>query len=214
MNLSQRLKEKQKKEEIVNAVTHGLGTCLAIAGLVILVVMASMKGTMWHIISFSIFGSMMVILYLVSTIYHSLTHEKLKKLFRKFDHMAIYLLIAGTYTPYCLTLLEGSMKWIILGIVWGCTLLGIIFKAFFTGKKELFSTLMYLAMGWLAVAIVKPLYALMSIEGFIYLAAGGFFYTAGTYFYSREKIKYNHGIWHLFVISGTVFHFFSVLTLL
>ncbi|WP_040496465.1 PAQR family membrane homeostasis protein TrhA [Fulvivirga imtechensis] len=203
-----------QKEEVINAVTHGIGTCLAMAGLVILIILAVSKGTTWHVVSFSVFGATMVLLYLVSTLYHSFTSEKLKNLFRKFDHMAIFLLIAGTYTPFCLSLPTGLLRWIILGTVWGCTLLGIILKVFFTGKKDLLSTILYLALGWLAIIVMKPLYDYMSLEGFSFLIAGGIFYTLGTIFYVKHQIRYNHGIWHLFVLSGTTFHFFSILTLL
>lgn len=203
-----------KKEEIFNAVTHGVGACLAIAALVILVVLAALKGTAIHVVTFSIFGIMLVILYLVSTLYHSLTHDKVKKLFRKFDHISIFLLIAGTYTPFCLATLKGSMGWTILGIVWGCTLLGILMKVFYAGKKEVLSTLLYIIMGWLVIIAIKPLYMLMSVHGFVFLVSGGVFYTLGTYFYVQDKIRYNHGIWHLFVLAGSTFHFFSVLSLL
>lgn len=203
-----------KKEEIFNAITHGVGACLAVAGLVILVVLASIKGSVWHVVSFSIFGAMMVILYLVSTLYHSLTHRKAKKLFRKFDHMAIFLLIAGTYTPYCLAILNNSLGWSIFGIVWCTTILGILMKAFYAGKKEIFSIVLYITLGWLVVLMIKPLYLLMSGQGFTFLVLGGLFYTLGTFFYVKNKIKYNHGIWHLFVLAGSTCHFFSVLSLL
>lgn len=203
-----------KKEEIANAITHGIGACLAIAGLVILVVFSSLKGTAWHVVSFSIFGAMLVVLYLVSTLYHSFTNAKVKKLFRKFDHISIFLLIAGTYTPFCLAILKGSLGWTIFGIVWGCTLLGIGLKAFYTGKNEMLSTLLYIILGWLVIIVIIPLYKVMSFHGFMFLVSGGVLYTAGTYFYMKEKIRYNHGIWHLFVLSGSVLHFFSVLSLL
>lgn len=205
--------DQNKKEEVINAVTHGIGACLAVAGLIILITLAVSKGTARHVAGFTIFGSTMVLLYLVSTLYHSFT-GKLKRLFRKFDHMAIFLLIAGTYTPFCLSLPAGLLRWVILGVVWGCTLVGIIFKIFFTGKKDMLSTILYLTLGWLAVAVMKPLYDFMSLEGFLCLMAGGLFYTLGTFFYAKHHIKYNHGIWHLFVLFGTTFHFLSVLTLL
>ena len=136
-----------KREEFANALTHGLGTLLAIAGLVILTVFSALRGDAWHIVSFSVFGVTLVILYLASTLYHSFTREKLKILFRKFDHMAIYLLIAGTYTPFCLTVLNNWIGWTLFGVVWGSAILGIIVKAFYTGKKELLSTILYVVMG-------------------------------------------------------------------
>jgi hemolysin III len=203
-----------KHEEIANAVTHGLGALLAIAALTILTVFSAIKGNAWHIVSFSIFGATLVTLYLASTLYHSLTNEKVKVLFRKFDHMSIYLLIAGTYTPFCLTVLNNWIGWTLFGIVWGSAILGIVLKAFFTGKKELLSTLLYVLMGWVAVFAIKPLFDSVSLTTFILLMTGGVFYTAGTYFFTKDRIKYFHSIWHLFVLAGSTFHFFAVLNLL
>jgi hemolysin III len=202
------------KDELVNAITHGVGTLLAIAGLTLLIVFASIYGNAWHIVSFSIFGATLIILYLASTLYHSFQGPRVKFLFRKFDHMSIFLLIAGTYTPFCLSVLNGWIGWTIFGIIWGCAVIGIVFKSLFTGKKELLSTIMYILMGWVIVFAIKPLYDNVSPTTFILLVAGGISYTAGTYFYVNEKIKYNHGIWHLFVLGGSVLHFFSVLSLL
>jgi hemolysin III len=202
------------KEEIWNAITHGLGAALSIAGLVILIVFASIKGNVWHIVSFSVFGATMVILYMSSTLYHSFTNKTVKNLFRKFDHMSIFLLIAGTYTPFCLAVLKGWIGWTVFGIVWGCCVLGIIFKAFFTGKKEVFSTLMYIVMGWVIIFAIKPLYLSTPHIAFIFLVLGGVSYTLGTIFYVNERIRYSHSIWHLFVLGGTACHFFSVMSLL
>lgn len=202
------------KEEIANAITHGVGALMAIAGLVLLIVFAAIKGTAWHVVSFTIFGVTMVILYLASTLYHSLTHEKAKILFRKFDHMAIYLLIAGTYTPYCLVVLRGWIGWTFFGIIWGCTILGIVLKAFFTGKNEKLSTVLYVIMGWVGILAAKPLYEAMPSTSFILLIVGGIFYTLGTFFFTKDNIRYFHGIWHICVLAGTTAHFFSVLGLL
>jgi hemolysin III len=202
------------KDELVNAITHGLGTLLAIAALVILVVFASIYGNVWHIVSFSIFGATLVLLYLASTLYHSFQGPRVKFLFRKFDHMSIFLLIAGTYTPYCLSVLNGWIGWTIFGIIWGCAISGIVFKSLFTGRMEVFSTIMYIVMGWVIVFAIKPLYQNISATTFVLLLTGGLSYTIGTYFYVNEKIRYNHGIWHLFVLGGSVLHFFSVLSLL
>ena len=203
-----------RKEEIANALTHGLGAILALGALVLLVVFASIYGNGWHIVSFTIFGTTLVILYLASTLYHSITHPNAKFLFRKFDHMSIFLLIAGTYTPFCLALLRGWIGWTILGLIWTCAILGIVLKAFFTGKKELLSTLLYVLMGWVGMIAVKPLHEAMSIQGFILLVMGGVFYTAGTFFFVKDKIRYYHSLWHLFVLAGSVSHFFSVMSLL
>jgi hemolysin III len=203
-----------KGEEIANAITHGIGAALAIAALVLLVVFSAMKGTAWHVVGFSIFGATLVILYLESTLYHSLTNKKVKRLFRKFDHMSIFLLIAGTYTPFCLTILRGTMGWIMFAIVWGSTVVGIILKAFLTGKKDKLSTTLYVVMGWLIVIAIKRMYLSMIFSGFLFLVIGGLLYTVGALFYSWDKLKYNHGVWHLFVIGGSVCHFFSVMSLL
>jgi hemolysin III len=202
------------KDELVNAITHGVGALLAIAALVLLVVFAALFGNVWHVVSFSIFGSSLVILYLSSTLYHSFTGNRIKFLFRKFDHMAIFVLIAGTYTPFCLAVLNGWIGWTLFAVVWTCAVLGIIFKALFIGKKELLSTMLYIMMGWVILLAVKPLYLAVSTTTFSLLILGGVSYTVGTYFFVNEKIRYNHGIWHVFVLGGSVLHFFSVLSLL
>jgi hemolysin III len=203
-----------KREEIANAITHGIGALLAISALVLLVVFSALQGSAWHVSSFAIFGSTMVVLYVMSTLYHSLTHIRAKKLFRKFDHMSIFLLIAGTYTPFCLTSLRGWLGWTIFGIVWICAIGGIVVKAFHTGKGELISTVLYIVMGWIIIFFIRPVYETMSVEGFSFLLVGGAFYTLGAFFFIREKIPYNHSIWHLFVLGGSTFHFFAVLSLL
>jgi hemolysin III len=202
-----------KNEEHVNALTHGLGAVLAVSALVILTVFASLNGNVWHVVSFSIFGATMVILYLSSTLYHSVNRPPVKNFFRKLDHMSIYLLIAGTYTPFCLALLQGWIGWTLFGIIWGATLIGIILKAFFTGKKEFLSTVLYLVMGWAGVFVFHSLYELMTPAGFTFLVLGGVFYSVGTIFFLKDRIQYFHGIWHLFVLAGSTFHFFSVMSM-
>jgi hemolysin III len=202
------------RQEIANAITHGIGALLSIAALVLLVVMASIYRSAWHIIGFAIFGSTMIVLYTSSTLYHALTHQGVKHLFRKFDHMSIYLLIAGTYTPFCLTVLESWIGWTVFGVVWTCAITGIILKAFHTGKHERLSTFLYVMMGWIILPAIKPLYDAVSAEVFIFLMAGGACYTIGTYFFLKDTKRYYHSIWHLFVLAGTVSHFFSVLLLL
>lgn len=202
------------REEIANAITHGIGAVLSVAALVILVVFASLHGNVWHIVSFSIFGATLIILYMASTLYHSLTNERAKRLFRKFDHISIFLLIAGTYTPFCLVALQGWIGWTLFGIVWACAITGIVFKSIHIGKLEILSTIMYVMMGWVAVFAIKPLYASMSSAGFTFLILGGICYTAGTIFFVKDKIRYFHSIWHLFVLAGSIFHFFSVMSLL
>ncbi len=201
-------------EEIANAITHGIGAALAIAALVVLVVFAAIDGNVWHVVSFSVYGSTLVLLYFASTLYHSLTHVGAKKLFHKFDHISIYLLIAGTYTPFCLTALRGWIGWTVFGVVWSCAILGAVVKSISVGTRVRLSTILYVLMGWVILLAIKPLYAAMQYNGFMLLMVGGISYTLGTIFFIRDKVKYNHSVWHLFVVGGSVLHFFSVLTLL
>lgn len=203
-----------KGEEIVNAITHGVGAALAIAALVILIIFAGIRGTGWHVLSFSIYGATQVILYLESTLYHSITNKRAKRIFRKFDHMSIFILIAGTYTPFCLTILRGKIGWTMFGIVWICAVIGIVIKSFKTGKYEKLSTSLYIAMGWIIIIAIKQLFDVMTWWGLGSLVLGGIAYTAGTYFFSHDNLNYNHGIWHLFVLAGSIFHFISVMSLL
>jgi hemolysin III len=205
---------RKNYEDLWNALTHGVGAIMAIAALVLLTVFSCLYGNVWHIVSFSVFGATLVLLYFCSTLYHSFTNPKVKFLFRKFDHMSIFLLIAGTYTPFCLAVLRGWIGWTIFGVVWGCALLGVIMKALFTGKRELLSTILYIVMGWVIILAIKPLYVSVSGITFLYLILGGICYTAGTYFFINQKIRYSHSIWHLFVLGGSTFHFFSILSLL
>ena len=201
-------------EEIANAITHGIGALLAVAGLVVLIVMAAIHGSVWHIVSFSIFGTTLVLLYFASTLYHSLTHVKAKSVFHKFDHISIYLLIAGTYTPFCLTALRGWIGWTVLGVVWSCAILGAVLKAISVGKRIKLSTVLYILMGWVILVAIQPLSKAMPFNGFLFLIAGGISYTIGTIFFIRNQVKYNHSVWHVFVLGGSVLHFFSVLSLL
>jgi hemolysin III len=208
------LSQPTRGEEWASAITHGVGTSLAIAGLVVLIVKAAQRGNAWHVTSFAIFGASMVILYTASTLYHALASPGVKLIFRKFDHMSIYLLIAGTYTPFCLTLLNGWIGWTIFGVVWGCASLGIVLKAFYTGRAEVLSTVLYLIMGWVVVFFIKPVYTGMSPVGFLCLVMGGLAYSAGVVFFLLDRLKFSHSVWHLFVIAGSTLHFFSVLSLL
>ena len=197
-------------EEVMNAVTHGIGTLLAVAGLVLLTVFATLYGEIWHVISFSIYGTTLVLLYLASTLYHSFTNERLKYIFKILDHSAIYLLIAGTYTPFTLVPLHGVLGWSVFACVWGLAILGIILKVAFVGRFKVISTLCYLIMGWMIVIAIKPLIATVPIGGIMWLLSGGLFYTLGTVFYLWRKLPYHHAIWHLFVLAGSVSHFIAV----
>ncbi|OCL26214.1 hemolysin D [Orenia metallireducens] len=201
-------------EEITNAILHGIGLGLAIAALVVLVVLATIFGDVWYIVSFSIYGSTLIILYLSSTLYHSFPKGKVKDIFRIFDHASIYLLIAGTYTPLTLVALRGPLGWTIFGIVWGITVLGIAYKIFWIGRFKIFSTILYIIMGWLVIFVIKPLIAVLNVNSIVFLVIGGVLYTVGTIFYAWNKMKYNHAIWHLFVLGGSICHFFTILFLL
>lgn len=197
-------------EEKINIITHAIGIALSIAALVLLVVFASLYGTVWHIVSFSIYGSSLVALYTASTFYHSIQNPKWRYRFNIVDHSAIYILIAGTYTPFTLVTLNGSVGWVLFGITWGIAAIGIIFKIFFTGKFDLVSTIAYVAMGWIVIFAIKPLMENLPTNGLIWLFLGGIFYTIGAIIYAIHKIKFNHAIFHVFVLLGSFSHFLAV----
>jgi len=197
-------------EERINILSHAFGFILSIVALLLLVVRASLYGTVWHIVSFSIFGASLMILYAASTFYHRAKQADLRMRLKIFDHASIYVLIAGTYTPFTLVSLHGTIGWIIFGTSWGLALGGIILKLFFTGKYNLISTIMYVLMGWIIVFAIKPLIANLASEGLFWLVAGGVAYTLGAVLYSIKKIKFNHAIFHLFVLLGSFCHFISV----
>ncbi|MFT4414117.1 PAQR family membrane homeostasis protein TrhA [Fredinandcohnia humi] len=204
-------RQETLKEEIANAITHGLGVLLSIPALVMLIVFAVKYGDAWHIVSFSIFGSTMFLLYLFSTLLHSITHPKAKKVFAILDHSAIYLLIAGTYTPFVLVTLRGWLGWTIFGIVWGLAIIGIVFKVFYVERFIILSTVCYVLMGWLIIVGIKPLYESIGFNGFMLLLSGGILYTVGAVFYVWRKLPYNHAIWHGFVLAGSAAMYFCVL---
>lgn len=201
---------KDQKEEFWNAITHGAGFLLSIPALVMIILAAVEKGTAWHVVSFTIFGSTMLILYLCSTLLHSVKTEKLKRFFAILDHSAIYLLIAGTYTPFVLVTIRDPLGWTIFGLVWGLAVAGIVFKCYFVDRYQIISTLFYVLMGWLIIIAAVPLYNELSAAGFGLLLTGGLFYSVGAIFYVWRKLPYNHAIWHLFVIAGSAFMYFTV----
>lgn len=199
-------------EEIANSITHGIGAALATAALTILVVFAAIKGDAWHVVSFSIYGASLVIMYLSSTLYHAFTNQKVKRYFRIMDHSSIFLLIAGTYTPITLLPLRGTgWGWTIFGIIWGLAVLGIFFKLFFIGKLEKLSVIFYILMGWLVVIAIKPMIEILPTGLLLWIAIGGLSYTLGIIFYAWQKLPYAHAIWHLFVLGGSISHFFGIL---
>ena len=198
-------------EEIANSITHGIGVALAIAGLVLLVVFSALYGDVWRIVTFSIYGSTLILLYLASTLYHSFTNPKVKHFFKIMDHISIYLLIAGTYTPIALTVMRGPWGWTIFGLIWGMAIAGIISKLFFIGKLEVLSVLFYIAMGWLIVIAIKPMMAMVPTGMIVWLVIGGLSYTFGVIFYALKKMPYHHAVWHLFVLGGSISHFMGIL---
>ena len=196
-------------EEKLNAVTHGVGTLLALAGLYILLFSSYLHGDVWHLVSSSIYGTSLVLLYLASTLYHSVSNEKLKYIFKIFDHAAIYLLIAGTYTPFALVLFRGALGWTVFGVVWGLALIGVVFQIMFVKRFKLLSTICYVAMGWIMIILIKPLVDTLPMVGIYWLVGGGIFYTVGTLFY-LYRFPFNHTIWHLFVLAGSIAHYITV----
>ena len=199
------------REEIANSISHGLALILALAALPILLMSAMRAGSTHFTIGAAVFGMTIVVLYLASTLYHSLTHERAKHFFRQVDHCAIFLLIAGSYTPFTLGVLRGPWGWTLLAIVWTLAVLGIILKCFAGMKHWWISMVLYITMGWLAIVAVKPILTLVPLPGILLILAGGIAYSGGLAFFAAHRMRYNHFIWHLFVIAGTTCHFFAVL---
>ncbi len=199
-----------REEEVVNILSHAGGLILSVVALVLLVVRASLHGNSWHVASFSIFGVSLVALYGVSTAYHSAQNPKLRERMRVLDHAAIYLLIAGTYTPFTLITLKGAVGWVVFAVSWAMALVGMVLKLFFTGRFERLSTAMYVVMGWVIIFAIQPLVANFSSGGMFWLVVGGLSYTLGAGFFLLEKLKFNHALFHLFVLAGSVSHFIAV----
>jgi hemolysin III len=197
-------------EEIANSIIHGIGAGLSIAGLVLLIVFASSYGDVWRIVSFSIFGTTLILLYLSSTLYHSFTGPRIKFIFRIMDHVSIYLLIAGTYTPIVLVGIQGAWGWTLFGIIWGLAILGIVLKICFMGRFSVLSSIFYLLMGWMVVIAINPMITMLPSGFIVWIVIGGLSYTIGIIFFAVDKIPYNHVIWHLFVLGGSISHFFGM----
>ncbi len=198
-------------EELFHSISHGIGAALSIAGLVVLVALAATRGNVYQVVSFSIYGATLVLLYTASTLYHGARRPRAKRIFQILDHVAIYLLIAGTYTPFLLVALRGVWGWTLLVIIWGLALAGISLKIAFIRRFQKLSVLTYLLMGWLCVIAMRELLAHMSPAGVGWLIAGGVFYTVGVIFYAMKRVRYAHAIWHLFVLGGSACHYVAVL---
>ena len=206
------IRTQSRGEEIANSASHGLGLAAALAAMPILIVAAARAGSAANIVAACIFATSMVLLYLSSTLYHAVPGARIKRLFQKLDHGAIYLLIAGTYTPFTLGVLHGAWGWTLFGVVWGLAGIGLVLKAVDRLAHPLVSTGLYLLMGWLVLIAIRPLTALLPSAGLIWLVAGGLAYTIGVVFYLADsRWRYSHFVWHLFVIAGTTCHFFAVL---
>lgn len=197
-------------EELANAITHGVGVILSIVGLVLLVVVGARHGDAWHVVSGAIFGTALVALYTASTLYHSVRRPGAKQVLRKFDHAGIFLLIAGTYTPFLLVSLRGLWGWSLFGVVWGLGLTGMALKFWLAGRFRVLSTAVYIVMGWIVLIALRPLTAAVPSQGVWLLVAGGFCYTGGAAFYLATRLPYHHAVWHLFVLAGSICHFFAV----
>jgi len=198
-------------EEIAHTVTHGIGILFSIAGLAVVVAFSSLNGDAWHITSTSIYGTTLILLYTASSLYHGIPYSRAKQLLRKFDHTAIFLLIAGTYTPFTLVNLRGPWGWSLFGLVWGLAIIGVVLELICSKRYKRLSISLYLGLGWLILIAIKPMLATVETGGLVLLLAGGLCYSLGVIFYVWKKLKYHHAIWHLFVLAGSAIHFFSVL---
>ena len=204
------LKHYSPAEEKTNIISHAIGLGLSVIALVMMVLRAGQYGNAWHVVGAAIFGASLISLYAASTFYHSATDSKTRIRLRIIDHATIYILIAGTYTPFTLVILNGWVGWSIFGVSWAMAIIGVTLKIFFTGKYNVLSTLMYVFMGWIVIFAIKPLINNLSFEGLMWLFAGGIAYTTGAVIYSIKQIKFNHAIFHLFVLLGSFCHFVSV----
>jgi hemolysin III len=197
-------------EEIAHAVSHGVGILLSIAGLAVLVAFATLYGNAWHITSSSIYGATLILLYTASTLYHGISQPAVKRVLRRIDHAAIFLLIAGTYTPFTLVNLRGVWGWVLFGLVWGLALFGVVMETMVKRRIKWLSISLYLGLGWLVVIATKPMFEAVATGGLILLLCGGLCYTLGIIFYVWKRLSYHHAVWHLFVMAGSAFHFFCI----
>ncbi len=208
--MTQTKKRYSLGEEIFNSVSHGAGAGLSIAGATVLIVFSAFYSDAWGVVSASVYGASLIILYTMSTLYHAITNITAKRFFRILDHNTIFILIAGTYTPYTLVTLRGALGWALFGVIWGFCVLGVVLNSINLEKFSKFSMICYFAMGWAIVFAIKPMIETLPALSLIFLLVGGAFYSIGAIFYGLKKIKYMHSIWHLFVIGGSIFHYFSI----
>jgi len=205
------MREVPAAEETAHVLTHAIGLMLSVAGLVVLVVLASLRGDAWHVVSASIYGTTLILLYGASTVYHALPPSRAKGAWRLLDHSAIYLLIAGTYTPFTLVNLRGGWGWSLFGVVWGLATVGVVFENVATQRSRMISLVLYVGLGWLVAIAVKPFLNAVDTGGVILVALGGLAYTGGIVFYRWRELPYNHALWHAAVLVGSACHFFAIL---
>lgn len=203
--------QRHSIEELANTITHGAGLIFSIIGFIVLLVLALLRGGPWQTAGCAIYGSTLVLLYAASTFYHGVLSPRLKRALLIFDHCAIYLLIAGTYTPFLLVNLRGPWGWSLFGVMWGLALAGILFKLWFVDHFPILSTSLYVAMGWLGVIAAKPILAHVPATGLVWLLIGGLMYSIGVVFFALKKLPYSHVIWHVFVMAGSTCHYFAIL---
>jgi hemolysin III len=209
--MSTQVKERLSLEEVANCATHGVGLALSVAGFVALVALAYAHGDAWHLASCGVYGASLVALYLASTLYHGARAPRAKQFFQALDHCGIYILIAGTYTPFTLVTLRGPWGWTLFGLVWGLALAGILFRLLFGTRYRPLAVASYVVLGWLCVVAVKPILELVPLGALAWIAAGGLTYTAGVFFFAAKRIPHHHAIWHLFVLGGSICHYVAVL---
>ncbi len=197
-------------EEVAHALTHGLGALASIVGLVFMLIWAGTYGDIYHVVSAAIYGTSLILLYLASTLYHAFPWPHIKAFFQKIDHAAIYILIAGTYTPFALVNLRGAWGWSLLAVVWSIATFGVVLELASSKRRKWLSLSLYLGLGWMAVLIIKPMLENVELQGLLLLLGGGLAYTLGVIFYVWKSLRFHHAIWHLFVLAGSVFHFFSI----
>ncbi len=198
-------------EELFHALTHGIGAVLSLVGFVVMLILSIRNGNPWVIAGVVVFGLACFAMYISSTLYHSFPIGRIKRFFRILDHTSIFLLISGTYTPFLLVYMQNAWGWSLFAILWSLTLIGFVFKLFFTGKLDKLATIVYVLMGWIAIVAIKPAIMYIPFQALMLMLAGGIFYTSGVMFYLWDKLPFHHVIWHLFVLSGTLFHFIGIL---
>lgn len=209
-NMQKRTGRYSLGEEIANSITHGIGIVLAIAALGVLATFASLYGNVWHIVSVCVYGTTMILLYTASTLYHSIQHPRAKNILQTLDHSAIFLLIAGTYTPFTLVSLRGPWGWSLFGVIWGLAVMGMLFQLSNLKHWRTASIVLYICMGWAVIVAIKPLIANVASGGIVLLVLGGVAYTSGVLFYKQKQLKYHHAVWHLFVLAGSILHFLAI----